>query len=94
MAVKSTYGTGRYWPGVAGKVKWGLDICGFAIVNIMNNTALQLKASQTPSIDELYRPHLFINFQVSENLTKGDHTGIAPTEYTFCRYLNSVLQLF
>ena len=52
-AGKSTYGRGRYWSGLAGKAKWGLDICGFAVVDIVNNTALHLKAWQTPSADEL-----------------------------------------
>ena len=52
-AGKSTYGRGRYWSGVAGKAKWGLDICGFAVVDIVNNTALHLKAWQTPSANEL-----------------------------------------
>jgi hypothetical protein len=52
-AGKSTYGRGRYWSGVAGTAKWGLDICGFAVVDIVNNTALHLKAWQTPSANEL-----------------------------------------
>ncbi|MDP3445055.1 MAG: hypothetical protein Q8T08_19515, partial [Ignavibacteria bacterium] len=52
-AGKSTYGRGRYWSGVAGAAKWGLDICGFAVVDIVNNTALHLKAWQTPSAVEL-----------------------------------------
>ena len=52
-AGKSTYGRGRYWSGVADAAKWGLDICGFAVVDIVNNTALHLKAWQTPSADEL-----------------------------------------
>ena len=52
-AGKSTYGRGRYWSGVAGSAKWWLDICGFAVVDIVNNTALHLKAWQTPSADEL-----------------------------------------
>lgn len=52
-AGKSTYGRGRFWSGLAGKAKWGLDICGFAVVDIANNTALHLKAWQTPTADEL-----------------------------------------
>jgi hypothetical protein len=52
-AGKSTYGRGRYWSGVAGAAKWGLDICGFAVVDIINNTALHLRAWQTPSAVEL-----------------------------------------
>lgn len=57
-AGKSTYGRGRYWSGVAGKAKWGLDICGFAVVDIVNNTALHLRAWQTPSVDELAKKGL------------------------------------
>ena len=52
-AGKATYGRGRYWSGVAGAAKWGMDICGFAVVDIVNNTAFHLKTWQTPSADEL-----------------------------------------
>ena len=52
-AGKSTYGRGRYWSGVAGAARWGLDICGFAVVDIVNNTAFHLNTWQTPSADEL-----------------------------------------
>lgn len=52
-AGKATYGRGKYWSGVAKAAKWGLDICGFAVVDIVNNTALHLKAWQTPSPSEL-----------------------------------------
>lgn len=52
-AGKATYGRGRYWSGVAKAAKWGLDICGFAVVDIASNTALHLNAWQTPSADEL-----------------------------------------
>ena len=52
-AGKSTYGRGKYWSGVAKAAKWGLDICGFAVVDLVNNTALHLNAWQTPSAAEL-----------------------------------------
>jgi hypothetical protein len=45
---KSTYGLGMYWSGCAGRAKWGLDICGFAAVDITENTAYHLNAIQTP----------------------------------------------
>jgi hypothetical protein len=57
-AGKCTYGRGRYWSGVAKAAKWGLDICGFAVVDIVNNTALHLNAWQTPSADELVKKGL------------------------------------
>jgi len=46
---KHTYGLGTYWSGCAGKAKRGLDICGFAAVDIPLNTAFHLNAIQTPT---------------------------------------------
>ena len=45
---KHTYGLGMYWSGCAGRAKWGLDICGFAVVDVIRNTAFHLNAIQTP----------------------------------------------
>jgi hypothetical protein len=45
---KKTYGLGMYWSGCASRSKWGLDICGFAAVDIALNTAFHLNAIQTP----------------------------------------------
>ena len=45
---KHTYGLGMYWSGCAGRAKRGLDICGFAIVDVIRNTAFHLNAIQTP----------------------------------------------
>jgi len=45
---KKTYGLGMYWSGCASRAKWGLDICGFAAVDITLNTAFHLNAIQTP----------------------------------------------
>lgn len=50
-AGKHTYGRGKFWSGSAKAAKWGLDICGFAAVDVENNTAFHLKAWQTPGID-------------------------------------------
>ena len=52
-AGKSTYGKGKYWSGVAGAPKWGLEIGGFAVVDVENNSAFHLQAYQTPSSLEL-----------------------------------------
>jgi len=46
---KHTPGTGFYWSGCAGRTKWGLEIGGFASVDIINNTAMHLTADQTLS---------------------------------------------
>ena len=44
---KHTPGTGYFWSGCAGKAKWGLEICGFAAVDLSANTALHYFAAQT-----------------------------------------------
>ena len=48
---KQTYGRGRFWSGSAKAAKWGLNICGFAVVAVENNTAFQLKAWKTTGVD-------------------------------------------
>ena len=45
---KQTYGLGSYWSGCAGAIKRGLEICGFAAVDVILNTAFHLNAIQTP----------------------------------------------
>jgi len=47
-----TYGKGKFWSGCDKAAKWGLDICGFAVVDVENKTAFHLKAWQTPGIEE------------------------------------------
>ena len=44
---KYTPGAGYFWSGCAGRNKWGLEIGGFASVDIINNTAMHLIANQT-----------------------------------------------
>jgi hypothetical protein len=50
---KQTFGTGRYWSGCAKQAKWGLDICGFAVVDVLQKTAFHLNAIQTPPLEEM-----------------------------------------
>ena len=44
---KKTPGVGYFWSGCAGKAKWGLEVCGFAAVDLDANTALHYFATQT-----------------------------------------------
>ncbi|VAW25121.1 hypothetical protein MNBD_BACTEROID01-833 [hydrothermal vent metagenome] len=44
---KKTPGLGYFWPGCAGKAKWGLEIAGLAAIDIENHTAFHLEAVQT-----------------------------------------------
>jgi len=50
---KCTYGVDKFWSGVAGQAKLGLEIGGIAAIDIDNNTALHLEAVQTPAKQEL-----------------------------------------
>jgi len=49
---KYTPGLGYFWSGCAGTTKRGLEIGGFASVDIINNTALHLIADQTLASDD------------------------------------------
>jgi hypothetical protein len=44
---KHTPGVGYFWSGCANKAKWGLELCGFAAVDVEANTALHYFAAQT-----------------------------------------------
>jgi hypothetical protein len=50
---KQTFVIGRYWSGCAKQTKLGLDICGFALVDISRKTAFHLNAIQTPPLEEM-----------------------------------------
>ena len=50
---KSTFGLNKYWSGCAKQAKWGLDICGFAVIDILQNTAFHLNAIQTPLLKDM-----------------------------------------
>ncbi len=50
---KHTPGLGKFWYGVAGHAKLGLEIGGIAAIDIDNNTAFHIEAVQTPSQKEL-----------------------------------------
>jgi hypothetical protein len=95
---KSTYGRGRYWSGVAKAAKFGLDICGFAVVDIINNTALHINAWQTPSAHELASKGLnlltYYASIVTDNATKfkefSDYT-VADAYFSKSPFVNAVL---
>jgi len=50
---KCTFGLNKYWSGCAKQAKWGLDICGFAVIDIVQNTAFHLNAIQTPIFENM-----------------------------------------
>ena len=50
---KKTPGVDKFWSGVAGAAKFGLEISGIAAVDIDNKTAFHLEAVQTPTYKNL-----------------------------------------
>lgn len=50
---KQTEHLGKFWSGCSGKALKGLEIGGFGVVDVDNNTAMSLEAVQTPSVPEL-----------------------------------------
>lgn len=50
---KETEHLGKFWSGCSQKVLKGIEIGGFAVVDVENNTAFSLEAIQTPSVKEL-----------------------------------------
>ena len=63
---KQTYGLGMYWSGCAGKAKRGLDICGFAVVDVILNIAFHLNAIQTPTSKGINLLHYYCQI-IKEN---------------------------
>jgi hypothetical protein len=63
---KKTYGLGSYWSGCAKSAKRGLEICGFAAVDIVSNTAFHLNAIQTPQSKEISLLHYYCQL-IKEN---------------------------
>ena len=49
---KQSYGLSRFWSGCAKFCKWGLEICGFVVVDTVQNTAFHLRAIQTPALEK------------------------------------------
>ncbi len=50
---KSTFGVNKYWSGCSKQAKWGLDICGFAAVDVNRKMAFHLNAVQTPPLENM-----------------------------------------
>jgi len=73
---KHTPGCGYFWSGCAGKAKWGLDIGGFATIDIKNNTAMHFFAQQTldnkeyPSLLEYYTALVCLNAMDIKKISK------------------------
>lgn len=49
---KKTPGIGYFWSGCAGAVKWGLEFCGVAALDLQNHTAYHLFGFQTIDLED------------------------------------------
>ena len=63
-AGKKTPGLGYFWSGCAGKAKWGLEFCGFTVIDMTRRTAFHLTGFQT--ID-LMEDETLLDFLFPEN---------------------------
>lgn len=51
-AGKKTPGVGYFWSGCAGKTKWGLELCGLAVLDLARKTAFHLFGFQTVDLQD------------------------------------------
>jgi len=51
---KKTPHIGWYWSGCSGRIKWGLELGGIAVIDINNHTGFHLEAIQTPVTSEAF----------------------------------------
>src|SRR5690554_5681269 len=51
-AGKKTPGVGYFWSGCAGKAKWGLELCGLAVLDLTRKTAFHLFGFQTIDLQD------------------------------------------
>ena len=68
-AGKKTPGVGYFWSGCAGKVKWGLEFCGLAILDLERSTAFHLFGFQTTDLED---DDTLISFYTGKLLQKKD----------------------
>ena len=47
---KKTPGVGYFWSGCAGRAKWGLELCGLAVLDLTRQTAFHLYGFQTAGL--------------------------------------------
>ncbi len=78
---KKTYGLDRFWSGVAGATKLGLEIGGIAAVDIKNNTALHLEAIQTPTHKELSDKGMTLLDWYADSLIRRKETLTSISKY-------------
>jgi len=92
---KCTPGLGYFWSGCAGRNKWGLEIGGFAAIDIINNTAMHLIADQTLADKEhsnlLAYYAALVRFR-AEDLQKVSNYLACDAYFSRAPFVNAVLE--
>jgi len=78
---KGTYGASMFWSGCAQKARWGLEICGIAVLDIDNHTAFHLEAVQTPDKQTLESKSFTLLDFYASIFTERDQTLLKISKY-------------
>ncbi len=78
---KKTPGLDKFWSGVAGQTKLGLEISGIASVDIDNKTAFHLEAVQTPTHKYLTGKNMSLLDWYADIITKRKETLSSISKY-------------
>lgn len=94
---KATPGVGYFWSGCAGRAKWGLEMLGFAAIDLDNHTAFHLEAVQTKvdknTTDKLTDFYVKTLKDRSEELKKVSKYLVADAWFSKRPFVEEVLQL-
>jgi hypothetical protein len=78
---KKTPGLDKFWSGVAGQAKLGLEIGGIAAIDIYNKTAFHLEAIQTPTYKDLREKGMTLLDWYADVLTKRADDLLSISKY-------------
>ncbi len=94
---KATPGVGYFWSGCAGRAKWGLEMLGFAAIDLDNHTAFHLEAVQTKvdknTTDKLTDFYAKTLKDRSEELKKVSKYPVADAWFSKRPFVEQVLSL-
>lgn len=78
---KKTYGFDKFWSGVAGQAKLGLEISGIAAIDIVNKTALHIEAVQTPTYVDIEEKNMSLLDWYANIIVQRKATLLAISNY-------------
>lgn len=78
---RKTYGVDKFWSGVAGSAKFGLEIGGIAAIDMDEQTAIHLEAVQTPTYKELEKKSMTLLDWYADVIVQRKKTLTAISKY-------------